>query len=141
MNTHKLAFTLIEIMIVVAIIGILAGVIIVVINPDKQRGRARDAIRREDIAIISGAFERYYADNNSYPTPLPTVGSQLTGSNSIVYLQEMPGDPNTGSSYTCLQADNAYGQTCKGGQSFRICATLESPEDPTNDQFCLSNAF
>ena len=40
---HYSGFTLIELLIVIVIIGILAGVLIAVINPARQQNRARDA--------------------------------------------------------------------------------------------------
>jgi len=63
----KEAFTLVELLIVVSIIGILAGVAIAVINPNKVRGRARDGVRKNDIAVIKGAIENYYSEHNIYP--------------------------------------------------------------------------
>ena len=44
MFTHKEGFTLIELLIVISIIGILAGVILAVINPVKQRQKANEAV-------------------------------------------------------------------------------------------------
>jgi prepilin-type N-terminal cleavage/methylation domain-containing protein len=43
MNKQQKGFTLIELLIVIVIIGILAGVLIAIIDPTKQQNRARDA--------------------------------------------------------------------------------------------------
>ncbi|MEI6396482.1 MAG: LamG-like jellyroll fold domain-containing protein [Candidatus Taylorbacteria bacterium] len=68
-------FTLLEILLVVAIISILAGIVIVAINPAKQLGSSRDAQRKSDISTIYKAVNQYLIDNGHYPT---TITSTLT---------------------------------------------------------------
>ncbi|MFC1656705.1 type II secretion system protein [Patescibacteria group bacterium] len=59
------AFTLIEILVVVAIIGILATLIVV--NYNDSRAKARDAKRKQDISTYQSAIESYIDDYNVYP--------------------------------------------------------------------------
>ncbi|MFH1955763.1 MAG: type II secretion system protein, partial [Patescibacteria group bacterium] len=47
---EKSGFTLIELLIVIAIIGILAGVLIAVINPAQQRLKANQAVMRSSVS-------------------------------------------------------------------------------------------
>ena len=98
--THGLikGFTLIEILVVVVIIGILAGIVIpkVMNQPDQ----ARIVRAKQDITSIQTALDLYKLDNGSYPTtdqgltalvekptapPVPDSWHQ--------YLPQVPTDP------------------------------------------------
>lgn len=61
------AFTLIELLITMALMSILASALLIAINPLKRSQQARDAIRKSDISAIQNALEVYYAENNGYP--------------------------------------------------------------------------
>ena len=52
LKEKKNGFTLIEVLLVVAIIGILAAIVIIAINPRKQLGDPNDATRRADVTTI-----------------------------------------------------------------------------------------
>ena len=99
---HKRAggFTLIEIMVVVAILGILAALVVPKImgRPDE----ARIVAAKQDIAAIRQALNLYRLDNQRYPTTEqglqalvekpasgPVPGNWKTGG----YLERLPKDP------------------------------------------------
>ncbi len=65
-NRQQHGFTLIELMVVIVILGILAGVVVprIMDNPDK----ARVAKAKHDIIAFESALDVYRLDNFTYPT-------------------------------------------------------------------------
>lgn len=60
-------FTLLEILLVVAILSLLMGIVIVAINPGYQLAQTRDAQRKNDVTEIRKAILQYYVDHKAYP--------------------------------------------------------------------------
>lgn len=73
----KSGFTLIEVLIVMGLLAILAGVVIVAINPGRQFGQARNNQRRSDVNAILNAIYQYAAENTG--TMPPTVTALTAG--------------------------------------------------------------
>jgi len=65
-NAPRRAFTLVEIMIAVVIVGLLASV--VTINVRSYMLKAKQNIARQTLATTVNALETFYALNNRYPT-------------------------------------------------------------------------
>src|ERR1700674_4809193 len=82
-------FTLIELMIVVAIIAILAGILIP--NFVNARAQAQTAACESNMRAIATALELYYADNQVYPTAAgAAVQPSLMTANGVAYLNNTP---------------------------------------------------
>ena len=60
-------FTLVELLIVIALIGVLATALVATLNPIEQVNKARDARYANDAAELLAALERAYASTQSYP--------------------------------------------------------------------------
>ncbi len=122
-------FTLIEILIVVAIIAILASVVLIGLGPTQQAGR--DSRRLSDLRQVQNGLELYFNKCGYYPgspvggscagTPWnqtadwATMSGALTGSN--VGVSSVPNDPSSGRTY--------YYGTTANGTSYVVAATLE----------------
>jgi prepilin-type N-terminal cleavage/methylation domain-containing protein len=76
MNMHKHnAFTLVELVIVISVIGILASMTILTYNSVQKD--TRDSARSSKTTIITEALEKYYRANIEYPAVLALAGQPL----------------------------------------------------------------
>lgn len=108
LSQSKRGFTLLEILLVVAALGILAGIVILAINPAKQIAQTNNAVRRADVNTILTAAYQYIIDNDgSLPSEITTTSTPIcpTGddddscidlavlTDDETYLSSMPTDP------------------------------------------------
>jgi len=84
-------FTLMEIMIVMALIVTLAGVGVTMYGNGVRR--AKEATLKEDLFRLRDALDQYHADKNKYPASLEDLVSDK-------YLRAVPVDPFTASTET-----------------------------------------
>ena len=93
-------FTLIEVMVVVAILAILAAVVVPRIMDEP--GEARKARAAQDIRAIESALDMYRLDNYRYPTSdqglealveRPTGDPEPPNYKEGGYLRSLPNDP------------------------------------------------
>ena len=91
-SSGELGFTLIELMVVLAIIGLL----ITIAQPVLTRSitRARESVLREDLFQMRDAIDQYYTDNGKYPPTLKDLVNTQEATKS--YLREVSRDPFTG---------------------------------------------
>ena len=67
-NMRKMkGFTLVELLIVIALIAILSVAVLATINPIEQSNKAKDSTVQNDAAEVMNAYERYYTVKNTYP--------------------------------------------------------------------------
>lgn len=111
-------FTLIEVLIVIAILGILIIAAIWAWKPQLLKGR--DAKRKGDLDLIRNALEQYHNDNDCYPTTLPMCNTNNGLGN---YLDRIPCEPS-GLSYSYYSEE---GMACP--QWYWIFTRLENSKD------------
>lgn len=75
-------FTLVELLIVVAIIAILAGVVFVALDPAEKFGDARDSTRQTDVQSIAQAITVDQVDNGG--DYIGAVTSSVQGTNYMI---------------------------------------------------------
>lgn len=132
-NKNK-GFTLLEIIIVVAIISVLA--VILLPRLSRVRQPANDAKRVNDLRTIQGFLELYYQKYRYYPASM-TVGFGSSGGancgavtlcNALIsdgVTNSVPGDPVAGSVYE-------YGaEAVASPQAYVLAATLQSDNNPS----------
>lgn len=100
----KKGFTIVELLIVIVVIAILAALTIVAYNGIQQR--ARDSVRKSDLAAIAKALKLYAVDNNGPMWSSSGCGANGNGSGFFNYEDGTnPGYPK--SMNTCLK-DGGY---------------------------------
>ena len=114
-------FTLLEVLLVVAAIAILAGIVIVAINPSKQLAAARNSQRRADVNTIINAVYQYTID---YSGNLP----------SNIYQDATSTCDSTARKQICKSGATG---TCNGGTDLTVLTTNQMylaslPIDPSN---------
>ena len=122
MKSERKGFTLIEILIVVAIIAILASVVLVGLGPTQSLGR--DARRVSDLHEVQNGLELYYNAKGAYPvaakgvwTGAGSLTTDLTGAG--LQINSVPQDPSGGA------ATYQYG-TDAAGTTYILGANLEN---------------
>lgn len=113
-------FTLIEVLLVVVIIAILAGIVIIAVNPARQIAQTNNAQRDNDVRAILDSVHQYSIDNRGVLPAAVTATATVVGSGvgqidicSVLvptYISAMPYDPTaTGAAYTdCTTYDTGY---------------------------------
>jgi type II secretion system protein G len=131
---NKKGFTLIEMLVVMAIIGVLAAISLV--SFQTAQTKSRDSQRKSDLKQIANSLETYLNDKGEYPENSlnyeivgcedvgagPTTcswGSEWSDENDTIYMPLLPADPNSGSNYY-YESD---------GSSYQLYARLENTLD------------
>ncbi len=130
-STHRRSgFTLIEILVVMAIIGVL-----VTLGVGSFRGsqlKSRDTRRKTDLKQITTALEAYYNDWSQYPLDdngfiagcnggqSCAWGGSFADQNGTIYMPALPSDP---------RANHTYRYVSATGNSYILYARLENDQD------------
>jgi len=128
-------------LLIIAVIAILAGIVIIAINPGRQLAQARNVQRSSDIKAIYNAVNHYYIDNKAWPSNLETfttlteicnTGTATSGhsidctTDNLVdlsvlvptFISAIPTDPQITASLPFT--NNVYAQTVTNGTGYMI---------------------
>ena len=83
-------FTIIELLVVMAVLAVLAAGVVVAINPGRRIAQANDTKIRNDVGQVATALQAYFTTNQLYPAAL----SDLVTSQD---LKQVPTPPAGGS--------------------------------------------
>lgn len=140
---NKSGFTIIELLIVIVVIGILAGLVLNVFTGIQEDGR--DAERKTDLEAVEGHLEAFAAKNGYYPADgdiddvtadATFIATNFEGLDTDALLDPTSLDEYdyTASPASC---DNTAGNECSG---YTLCADLEEDgrgaDDPESPVLC-----
>jgi prepilin-type N-terminal cleavage/methylation domain-containing protein len=117
-------FTLLEVLLVVAIIAILAGIVIIAINPGKNLGDTRNSQRSADVnTIINGTYQYILDNNGTLPAGITTTATEIcaTGAASCTGLVDLSVLTTSGKYLVSLPKDPQCATTCAAnGTGYKI---------------------
>ena len=140
-KNNSLGFTLVELLIALAIIAILSTILLGGFRSSQRR--ATDAQKKSDLKELANALELIYSDYQQYPSssadgringcPFVKTGAgavnactwgekedAMRDANGTIYFREIPEDP-TGASY--------YYRAINNNKAFQLYAHLDNTED------------
>ena len=136
MYMYKKGFTLIELIVVMAIFAILVALGVSSFKSSQMKGR--DSRRKAELKNVVAAMELFYNDKGMYPNDngagkisgcypddltLCDWGSEFKDRNNTLYMTILPTDPLTSSTYYY----DVQGGT---NSTFQLYARLENKKDP-----------
>lgn len=98
---NSFGFTLIELIVDIVILSILIVMTVVLIDPARQVGRAKDTQRLHDLTQIKTGLDMYYNDNNCYSNTFSELNS-----GPVIYVKKIPKDPVSGEDYIYLRNED-----------------------------------
>lgn len=126
MRNKNKGFTLIEMLVVIAVIGLLAALILVGLSSFRTRGR--DTRRIADLKEVQNGLEVYYMKYGNYPNVNTWTDLETALVNAGIGITSIPKDPTA--TYTYLYGVDA------SQQHYVIGATIE---DEQGNQSLLAN--
>lgn len=145
-HSHTKGFTLLELLVVIGIIGILAAIVIIAINPGRQFAQARNAQRWNDVNAILNAVHQYAVDNNgTIPGGITAVATEVSDAGADIcddlvgtegiYITAIPTDPTTGSYTSCASYSSGY-DISENATSGRV--TVSAPDAELSTSITVS---
>lgn len=135
-------FTIAELMVVVAVSGVLLVAGLSILNPTLQINRGNDAKRKANLAKIQTALELFRSDKSYYPAS--SIGLNALFQGTPQYLPKSPnGDPKASDVYYYSAVPSGCDNITTGlctGYTLITCLqnTADAERDAVNDAVCVS---
>lgn len=121
-------FTMIELLIVIAVLGILAVAVLSAINPIEQINRGRDTSSKSDAEQLLSAIDRYNAMKGLWPWQ-DEVGDNSDG---IDFTTVTKGDPSGSKCSMLANLSTGFSPECPGTDEVKA-AFVNRVTSPTNN--------
>lgn len=159
---RKRGFTLIELLVVITVMGVLASIVLVVVNPGAQLAKIRNTQRKSDLRTLANALERYYSYNGFYPstggawctTSIGVSGVSYQCTNNAIQtlvtvgsLKKLPTDPKAGQPnpmYTtgsCMSGSSNSYLYRSDGTDYKLLAHCSVEGESLGSTFSSSDPF
>lgn len=115
-------FTLLEIMVVIAIIGMLATAVSVSVMSYMKKAKIKTC--KIQLNTLSQALNQYYLDQNNYPDSLEDL---TKGSDAMIKEKQLK-DP--------WGQDFVYNSTASGDSDFTLCSKGPDKREGSDDDIC-----
>ncbi len=132
-DSSSSAFTLIELLIVIAVLGVLAAVVLIAIDPLEQLARGRDSGVKQSVGQLGRAVQSYYTVNQALPLANTSWITTLVNSGEIKIAPSSNVAPGcTGGG---IQNNLCYKIS---GTDFIVYTILESKSENTKPSTCAA---
>jgi general secretion pathway protein G len=120
---NQSGFTIVELLIVIVVIGILAGLVLNTFNG--IQASARDSERKTDLNAVQGHLESYFAKNGYYPTDGNVADATWVSNNLQGLDPEALLDPTSGGAYTYGATPSSCDNSSTECSDFTLSADAE----------------
>lgn len=121
-------FSLIELLIVIAMLAVLFLGLVLTFNPLTQLNKAKDGQRQHDLGQIQRALDSYFNDTHCYPPSLIFGTSWVV--NGQVFMEKIPQDPDCKTNPSKCYVYEADPSSCP--QWNVLYAAMRGPLPPAN---------
>jgi len=130
--TKRSAFTLLEMLIVLGIIGVIVAIATTSFSTAQKK--TRDSKRKQDMKMIQNALEQYYSVCGfAYPTSSASLLNVDCPTPGVVIMPTAPTDPKTGVSYQYT--------TDATGSTYTLCIPTRAATPPIFESESMTGTY
>jgi prepilin-type N-terminal cleavage/methylation domain-containing protein len=131
-------FTLVELLVVIAVIGILAGVGLIALNGSRER--ARDTRRISDLQAVRTGLALYYDTWGAFPHQDTFEAFRADTTTAILYVTLVAGKHISNLPIPPMSNEYYYYRSCIADTNYTIYAALEKPKSFSSAYWVISQS-